>query len=72
MRYDNSAMFSHVSRELFNRVADRLHEDDLTRIPITVRYNGTDLYGDVEIDAAPGNSKAYKKALQVFVEEYCK
>lgn len=68
----NHAEFQHVSREVFNAVSDRVHADKETNIPITVYYNGTDLYGDVTIVATAGNSKAYKKALTIFNEEYCK
>lgn len=66
------AEFGHVSREVFNAVSDRVYADKLTKIPITIYYNGTNLYGDITIDACNGNSKAFKKALQIFNEEYCK
>ena len=69
---ENSASFKHVSREVFNRVCDRVNEDPETEIPVFVYYNGSDLYGDVAIEATGGNSQAFKKALQIFNEEFCK
>lgn len=69
---ESHAEFKHVSREVFNAVSDRIRADKETNIPITVYYNGTNLYGDVTIEATAGNSKAYKKALTIFNEEYCK
>lgn len=69
---DYRANFKHVSRDVFNRVSDRVYDDPLTKIPIIIYYNGTNLYGDITIEASGGNGKAYKKALMIFNEEYCK
>lgn len=69
---ENSASFKHVSRGVFNRVCDRVDKDPEMEISVFVYYNGTNLYGDVTIEATGGNSKAFKKALQIFNDEFCK
>ena len=66
------AEFKHVSREVFNAVSDRIISDRSMNPSINIRFNGSHLYGDMIIDGSAGNQGAYKKALQIFTEEYCK
>lgn len=72
MSYDNHAVFRHVEREVFNAVADRIHADKSAGAHVMMHYNGTALYGDVTIECLGGYPQDYKKALQIFNEEYCK
>lgn len=69
---DYRASYKHISREVFNRVSDRLQNDYGIISHITIYYDGTNLYGDLTIEGQGGYSKEYKEALQVFNEEYCK
>ncbi|MCI9004437.1 MAG: hypothetical protein HFH39_04195 [Lachnospiraceae bacterium] len=69
---DYFAKYKHVRRNIFNNVADRIESIDELRSRITVYYNGSNLYGEVTIEGQPGYSAEYKKALAIFVEEYCK
>lgn len=69
---DYKASYRHISREVFNRVSDRLTNNHSTIPHVTIYYNGTYLYGDLTIEGQGGYSKEYKEALQVFNEEYCK
>lgn len=67
------ASYAHVSRKVFNMVCDRLKNDyDEFISHVTIYYSGTNLYGDLTIEGHGGYGEAYKKALQVFNEEYCK
>lgn len=68
---ENYATYKHVSRGVFDNVSDRISKDDSLKMAITICYNGTNLYGDLSIEANAGHSKEYKKALQIFNEEYC-
>lgn len=69
---DNIAKYKHVRRNIFNNVADRIEAIDELRSSIMVYYDGSNLYGDVTIEGRAGCSAEYKKALAIFVEEYCK
>ena len=69
---ENHAEFKHVSREIFNKVADRVEADTELYSHVTIEYRGTNLYGDMVIEGHGGYSKEYKKALVIFNEEYCK
>lgn len=66
------AEFRNVEREIFNSVADRVNKDNSLFACINVRYAGNNLRGDVCIDGRGEISKEFKKALQIFMEEYCK
>ena len=68
----NCATFENVSREVYNKAADRIDEDKETFVEVTTYYNGTSLYGTVTIKARSGADNAYNKALQMFIEEFCK
>lgn len=72
MRYENNAVFRHVKRDVFNAVADRIYADEKMRPHVYIYYSGSALYGDVTIEGSGGYSQEYKKALQIFNEEYCK
>lgn len=69
---DYKASYRHISREVFNKVSDRIRDDNRIDLHVTVYYNGTNLYGDLTIEGQGGYSKEYKKALEIFNEEYCK
>lgn len=69
---ENCATFKHVSREVFNNVSDRIKDNDSVYTCTTIWYNGTSLYGDMTIEGRAGYTREYKKALQIFNEEYCK
>ncbi len=69
---DYRASYKHISRDVFNRVSDRLKDDYGITPHITIYYDGTNLYGDLTIEGHGGYSKEYKEALRVFNEEYCK
>ena len=64
----------HVTREVFNRVSDRIqnHKDIEVKVHNTVYYNGTNLYGDLTIEGFAGYGDAYKEAVRIFTEEYAK
>lgn len=68
---DNYASFKNVSREVFDRVIERVnnHEDRDVRHHTTVYYNGTNLRGDLAIEFIGGYARAYKKVLQIVSEE---
>lgn len=68
---DYKARYKHISREVFNRVSDRLKDDYGTTPNITIYYNGTNLYGDLTIESR-GYSLVYWEVLRIFNEEYCK
>lgn len=71
--YDHyRASYKHISREVFNKVCDRLKDNHGIIPHVTVYYKGTDLYGDLTIEGSGGYGREYKKALEVFNEEYCK
>lgn len=67
-----SATYEEVSREVFNRVCDRIQEDYNLKIYVTVYYNGSSYSGRLTIEGCGGYGTEYKKALQIFNEEYCK
>lgn len=69
---DYSASYKHISRDVFNKVCDRLKSDDKINPHVMIYYNGTNLYGDLTIEGHGGYGEEYKKALLVFNEEYCK
>lgn len=69
---DYKATYKHVSREVFNKVSDRVKENDTIYPHVTIEYNGTSLYGDLTIEGLGGYGKEYKEALKIFNEEYCK
>lgn len=76
----------HVKREVFNAFIDRMLEKENQkyidegseyRTPIIndidVDYNGSYLYGDIKISLCRcGEISAYKRACQIFYEEYAK
>lgn len=68
---DYRANYEHISRAVFNTVSDRVRTDGLD-MHVTISYNGTSLYGDLEIEGQVGYGKEFKKALCIFNEEYCK
>lgn len=65
------ASYKHISRDVFNRISDRLKDDHGIDSHITIYYNGTNRYGDLTIEGQGGYGKEYKEALRVFNEEYC-
>lgn len=42
---DYRASYKHISRDVFNRLSDRLKDDYGITPHITIYYNGTNLYG---------------------------
>ena len=66
------ATFRDVKREVFTNLSDRIESEDNLWSVVTVYYNGTNIKGALTIDCRAGYSDAYKKALDMFNEEYCK
>ena len=68
----NVVTYKEVKREAFNEVADLCTFNKETINPfaahVTVKYNGTELYGEMCISVSPGESKIYKEMLQKVAE----
>lgn len=63
------ATYKHVSRNVFNTLSERIEDEGVL---VVLRYNGTNRAGDLTVEGCAGNGNDYKKALQMFNEEYCK
>lgn len=63
------ATYKHVPRNVFNTLSERIQKENIN---VALRYNGTNLAGDLAIEGCAGCGNDYKKALQMFNEEYCK
>ena len=66
------ATFKNVSREVFNKVSDRVNSDSGLKIHVIIYYTGTSRDGDLTIEGQGGYGKEYKRVLTIFNEEYCK
>ena len=68
----NIVTYKEVKRKAFDEVADLCTYNEETRNPfanfVTVKYNGTELYGEMCISVSPGESKIYKEMLQKVAE----
>ena len=68
----NVVTYKEVTRKAFNEIADLCTYNEETRNPfadfVTVKYNGTELYGEMCISVSPGESKIYKEMLQKVAE----
>ena len=68
----NVVTYKEVERKAFDEVADLCTFNEETINPfadfVTVKYNGTELYGEMCISVCPGESKIYKEMLQKVAE----
>ena len=68
----NVVTYKEVKRKAFDEIADLCTYNGETRNPfadfVTVKYNGTELYGEMCISVSPGESKIYKEMLQKVAE----
>ena len=68
----SKSFFEQVRYKEFRKLADAVAEKESAFGKVTVKYNGTNLYGDLTIEMGSVNYRdQYKKCVKYFLDECC-